>query len=322
VPIIETRGPIEAWIVDDTGFPKKGKHSVGVARQYCGLLGKQDNCQVAVSLSVASAEASLALGLRFAARRPAGNPRVAYRLSLPKAWAEEPARRAKAGVPEAIAFATQPMIALAQIEAALAADVPRGVVLADAGGACPRAGQGPGPWGADMKLQAGLLERELAYVVGVQPQAKIWIDGKEPLPAKPWPGRGRPPTNLRRAPDHQPVAAKAWASGLPHAAWQDVTWREGTQGELGSRFAGRLRARPAAALRSGLKPARRRLGAGSGGTRLRRPCPAPLLADAPVAGDDPARVRARSVLPGPRSVLGRARPGVRRHHLGRRRSRR
>jgi SRSO17 transposase len=104
--------------------------------------------------------------------------------------------------------------------------------------------KGRTPWGADMKLQAGLLERELAYVVGVQPQAKIWIDGKEPLPAKPWPGRGRPPTNLRRAPDHQPVAAKEWASGLPHAAWQDVTWREGTQGGLGSRFAA-LRMRPA-----------------------------------------------------------------------------
>jgi hypothetical protein len=147
VPIIETRGPIEAWIVDDTGFPKKGKHSVGVARQYCGQLGKQDNCQVAVSLSVASAEASLALGLQFAARRPVGNPRVAYRLYLPKEWAEDPARRAKAGVPEAIAFATKPMIALAQIEAALAADVPQGVVLADAGGACPRAGQGPDPVG-------------------------------------------------------------------------------------------------------------------------------------------------------------------------------
>ena len=96
VPIIETRGPIEAWIVDDTGFPKKGKHSVGVARQYCGQLGKQDNCQVAVSLSVASAEASLP---------------IAYRLYLPKEWAEDPARRAKAGVPEAIAFATKPMIA-------------------------------------------------------------------------------------------------------------------------------------------------------------------------------------------------------------------
>jgi SRSO17 transposase len=217
VPLIETRGPIDAWIVDDTGFPKKGRHSVGVARQYCGQLGKQDNCQVAVSLSVAHEQASLP---------------IAYRLYLPKAWAEDPARRTRAGVPEAIPFATKPMLALAQIEAALAADVPRGVVLADAG------------YGADMKFQAGLLERALAYVVGVQPHAKVWLDGKEPLPAKPWSGRGRPPTNLRRTPDHQPVVAREWAIGLPREAWHDVTWREGSKGALGARFT-RVRMRPA-----------------------------------------------------------------------------
>jgi hypothetical protein len=178
VPIIETRGPIEAWIVDDTGFPKKGKHSVGVARQYCGQLGKQDNCQVAVSLSVASAEASLALGLPFAARRPVGNPRVAYRLYLPKEWAEDPARRAKAGVPEAIAFATKPMIALAQIEAALAADVPQGVVLADAGGACPRAGQGPDPVGRGYEV-AGRPARAGAGVRGRRATAGQDLDRRQ-----------------------------------------------------------------------------------------------------------------------------------------------
>src|SRR3990170_2118516 len=85
LPAIERHGPIEAWIIDDTGFPKKGKHSVGVARQYCGQLGKQDNCQVAVSLSVATEQASLP---------------VAYQLYLPETWANDPDRRAKAGVPE------------------------------------------------------------------------------------------------------------------------------------------------------------------------------------------------------------------------------
>jgi SRSO17 transposase len=96
LPTIERSGPIEAWIIDDTGFPKKGRHSVGVARQYCGQLGKQDNCQVAVSLSVANHAASLP---------------VAYRLYLPEEWAADPIRRAKAGVPQAVAFMTKPDIA-------------------------------------------------------------------------------------------------------------------------------------------------------------------------------------------------------------------
>ncbi|CAH2813682.1 MAG: Mobile element protein, partial [Candidatus Burkholderia crenata] len=91
------------WIIDDTGFPKKGKHSVGVARQYCGQLGKQDNCQVAVSLSVATKEASLP---------------VAYRLYLPQDWANDPARRQQAGVPDEIEFATKPQIAIAQLREA------------------------------------------------------------------------------------------------------------------------------------------------------------------------------------------------------------
>ena len=97
LPSIERRGPIEAWIIDDTGFPKKGRHSVGVARQYCGQLGKQDNCQVAVTLSIANHSASLP---------------IAYRLYLPLEWAADAARRAQAGVPEDVGFATKPEIAL------------------------------------------------------------------------------------------------------------------------------------------------------------------------------------------------------------------
>src|SRR5918999_2285720 len=85
LPALERSGPLEAWIIDDTSFPKKGRHSVGVARQYCGQLGKQDNCQVAVTLSLANRTASLP---------------VAYRLYLPQEWADDPARRNKAGVPE------------------------------------------------------------------------------------------------------------------------------------------------------------------------------------------------------------------------------
>src|ERR1700748_909074 len=92
LPGIERYGEIEAWILDDTGFPKKGRHSVGVARQYCGQLGKQENCRVAVSLSVSTNTTSLP---------------IAWRLYLPRDWAEDLVRRAKAGVPEEIAFQTK-----------------------------------------------------------------------------------------------------------------------------------------------------------------------------------------------------------------------
>jgi SRSO17 transposase len=210
-------GAIEAWIVDDTGFPKKGKHSVGVARQYCGQLGKQDNCQVAVSLSVANSATSLP---------------IAYRLYLPKEWAEDPARRGKAGVPAELGFQTKPMIALDQIEAALAAGVAPGVVLADAG------------YGADMKFQTRLLKLGVDYVVGVQPTATVWPHGKEPLPPKAWSGRGRRPSRLRRQDGHHPVAVEKLAREQPAEAWRGVAWREGVKGVLGSRFAA-LRMRPA-----------------------------------------------------------------------------
>ena len=128
LPKIEQEGPIEAWIIDDTGFPKKGRHSVGVARQYCGQLGKEDNCQVAVSLSIANHHASLP---------------VAYRLYLPQDWADDGDRRRKAGVPADICFQTKHEIALDQVRWACEAGLPRGVVLMDAG------------YGNNSKLRAG-----------------------------------------------------------------------------------------------------------------------------------------------------------------------
>src|SRR6266581_3148239 len=100
LPEMERHGPIEVWIIDDTGFPKQGKHSVGVASQYCGQLGKKGNCQVAVSLSIANHHASLP---------------VAYRLYLPHDWAEDERRRRKAGVPVGIGFKTKQEIALDQL---------------------------------------------------------------------------------------------------------------------------------------------------------------------------------------------------------------
>lgn len=217
LPVIERHGPIRAWIVDDTGFPKKGRHSVGVARQYCGQLGKQDNCQVAVSLSVANEAASLP---------------IAYRLYLPQAWADDREQRRKAKVPPEAVFQTKPQIALDQIKAAQAQGVAPGVILADAG------------YGADGGFRAGLSALGLAYVVGVQPTLSVWRPGEEPLRPKPWSGKGRPPSLLRRSPDNKPISAKALAEQLPAEAWHTITWREGTNVDLVSRFAA-VRLRPA-----------------------------------------------------------------------------
>jgi SRSO17 transposase len=210
LPTIERSGPIEAWIVDDTGFPKKGRHSVGVTRQYCGQLGKQDNCQVAVTLSVANRAASLP---------------VAWRLYLPQDWADDPVRRRKAGVPDEVAFATKPALALEQIHAAVAAGLPQGVVLMDAG------------YGADTRLRTGISVLGLTYVAGIQPTATVWPGGTGPLPPKAWSGRGRPPSRRRRDGEHRPLPVKALALSLPQAAWETVTWREGSADWLTSRYA-------------------------------------------------------------------------------------
>ena len=216
LPKMEKDAPIRAWIIDDTGIPKKGKHSVGVARQYCGELGKQDNCQVAVTLSVASDLASLPIALR---------------LYLPEPWANDKARRAKAGIPDGIEFQTKPRIALDQIRQAIADGVPKGVVLADAG------------YGNDTAFRSGLTELGLEYVVGVQGSMTVWAPGTQPLPARTWSGRGRRTKLLRRDGNVKPVKVSELAKSLARKAWKTVRWREGTKGDLVSRFA-HLRIRP------------------------------------------------------------------------------
>src|SRR3954452_23594058 len=216
LPAIEGHGPIRAWLVDDTGLPKKGRLSVGVARQYCGQLGKQENCQVAVTLSVANERASLP---------------VAFDLYLPEDWAGDPARRAKAGVPQDLAFRTKPRIALGQIRRALADGVSPGVVLGDAG------------YGIDTDFRTALTASALPYVLGVQSTIGVWPPGCGPLPPKPWSGRGRTPKLRRRDPEHQPLTAEDLASALPPNAWRTVGWREGSRGGLSGRFAA-VRVRP------------------------------------------------------------------------------
>ena len=198
------------WIIDDTGFPKQGKHSVGVARQYCGMLGKQDNCQVAVSISLAAEQASMP---------------VAYRLYLPEEWADDPVRRKNAGVPAELKFATKPEIALQQLEALLAEGAPRYCVLADAG------------YGVNQAFRQCLTEMGLPYVVGITSAVVVWPPGLEPLPPKHYRGRGRPPVMPRRTNQRQPVSVKDLAQGLPASAFQMISWREGTNETLSGRFA-------------------------------------------------------------------------------------
>src|SRR5246127_282890 len=184
LPAIERHGPIDAWIIDDTGFPKKGRHSVGVARQYCGELGKQDNCQIAVTLSIANHQASLP---------------VAYRLYLPKDWVTDRPRRRKAGVPKEITFKTKPAIALDHLRWACAAGLPRGVVLMDAG------------YGTDTDLRGTITALGLSYVAGILPQTSVWAPGTGPRPPKTWSGSGRPPKLLRRDSKHRPISVKKLA---------------------------------------------------------------------------------------------------------------
>lgn len=215
--VLPTLGEVVAWVVDDTGFPKKGKHSVGVARQYCGQVGKQDNCQVAVSLSVSSWSASLP---------------IAWRLYLPEEWASDRERRDTAGVPEEIRFQTKPQMALEQIQEAIRQGVEPGVVVADAG------------YGNDTKFRVGVTELKLQYVAGIQSSVKVWKPGEPPLPAKPQKGMGRPPQLLQRGQQHQPVTVKELALGLPPSAWKKINWKEGSGRKLVSRFAA-VRVRPA-----------------------------------------------------------------------------
>ena len=156
LPIMQKQGPVVAWIVDDTGFPKQGKHSVGVARQYCGQLGKSDNCQAAVSLSVSTWASSLP---------------IAWRLYLPEVWCQDAERCRQAGVPEEVGFQTKPEIALGQIRQAMELQVPVGVVLADAG------------YGKGTQFRTDLTQLGLEYVVGIESNATVWESGHQPLSA-------------------------------------------------------------------------------------------------------------------------------------------
>ena len=198
--------PAAAWIVDDTGFPKKGTHSVAVARQYSGTLGKIGNCQVAVSLHYATDDAAMPLD---------------FALYLPEEWLE-PDRRREAGIPEDVTFQTKWALALALIDRAREWGIPVGVISADAG------------YGNSTEFRTGLAERQLSFVVGIQGTTAVWADQGDLAPPR-RAGRGRPP--LKPIDAGAPLSVAALSQSWPRESWQRVTWREGTKGAMTSRFA-------------------------------------------------------------------------------------
>jgi SRSO17 transposase len=199
-------GPDAALVVDDTALVKQGRHSVGVKRQYCGQLGKKANCQSLVSLTPARAEVPVGVGLR---------------LFLPEDWCADAARRAAAGVPEAVAYRPKWKIALDEIDRVLAAGARFGAVLADA------------EYGKAAEFRAGLDERRLAYAVGILPTQKVYpADVTLSLPER------KPTGRPRKHP--VPSAASVGAAELLEArpeAFRTLSWRTGTKGPLKAEFA-------------------------------------------------------------------------------------
>ncbi len=197
-----------AWIIDETSFPKAGSHSVGVAPQYCGALGKVANCQVAVSLHYAAGTldqaASAALG---------------WRLFLPREWVGDDARRQKAGVPASLAYRSKNALALELVDEALARGLPPAPVLADS------------DYGDDYSWRATLRARGVGYCVAVEPKAKAWTSAPVGSPPS---AAGRPqPRDLLPVPKRLDQIARE----LPTRAWRKITWRDGTRGPMQGRFA-------------------------------------------------------------------------------------
>lgn len=187
------QGPVDAWIVDDTGFLKQGTHSVGVQRQYTGSAGKITNCQNGVSLSVATRDEHLPID---------------FELYLPKSWANVPAKRREARIPDDVEFKTKPQLALEMIRRAVNDDIPKGVVLGDAG------------YGTSSEFRRQVRALGLHFVVGVMPQTKVWMLDK----------KGRP--------CGEAMSVKKWARlAKKRGAYRRCTWRKGTKEDLSARFA-------------------------------------------------------------------------------------
>ena len=200
----------EVWILDETSFPKAGDHSVGVARQYCGALGKVANCQVAVTLHWSSAEASCPLG---------------WRLYLPQAWIEDPERAREVKLPEGLVYRSQAELALELIDQMLSWEVPRLPVVGDSA------------YGNNFEFREQLRRRQLSYVMAGEPTTVVWTDDPNAVPVPPSAPTGRPRRYPPRASTPAPQDLATVAKQLPKTAWQKVTWRVGTRGSQRSRFA-------------------------------------------------------------------------------------
>jgi SRSO17 transposase len=204
--------PEAVWVIDDTGFPKQGMHSVGVARQYSGTLGKTANCQVAVSLHEVCAQGAAVLG---------------WRLYLPESWTEDPQRRTAAGIPEQVKFRRKWELALEMIDQAREWGLAARIVVADAG------------YGNVTAFREELEQRNLPYVVGMQSNTGVWVTPPRPQQLTPK-QTGRPSSALHYG-QQRPVSVKEAAQQA--LGWKKVRWREGSRGWLESRFwAGRVRA--------------------------------------------------------------------------------
>jgi SRSO17 transposase len=195
--------PACAWIVDDTGFPKKGSHSVGVSRQYSGTLGKVANCQVAVALHLATDDACMPLN---------------FSLYLPQQWAEDPERRKRVEIPDEKSFKTKWQLALELIDEARTWDVAQGVIVCDVG------------YGKINDFRRGLIERNLCYVAEID-RKTIVFDRPPTGKAK----RGRPKKQVAKE-ELKTISVKDFAKTLPAWRWKTIRWRQGTKGPLVSRF--------------------------------------------------------------------------------------
>jgi len=202
--------PEAYWLIDEVSFPKQGKHSVGVARQYCGALGKTANCQVAVTLDLGTEESSTPLD---------------WALYLPEQWINNPVRREEAGVPEEVTFKTKTELALDLIDEVREWGLQDRLVLTDSA------------YGDVYEFRQGLRSRELDYVVHVSGDLMAWT--KDPHPAEPPMKRGgKIPRKRLYAKELPPTRSLCQiAKDLPSQSWKKITWREGTKGPLSSRFA-------------------------------------------------------------------------------------
>jgi len=200
---------VEAWVLDDTGFPKDGKRSPGVKRQYSGTLGKIGNCQIGVSVHAVGAKATVPLG---------------WALYLPEEWCTDAERRRKAKIPAEVVFKTKPELAAELVERAAGWNVTAAPVLGDAA------------YGENTELRERLDAAGREYVLSVGPKRTVFAPETTFAVPERKDGRGRPPS--RALPDHEPVAIGALIAGLAAERWQNVTFRDGPDGEpVSSRFA-------------------------------------------------------------------------------------